>query len=73
MKVPTHAGVMVVPGLYDVDGQLHFYPEEYCAGQGIPVNDHNLALVEQVMVEETRRRYPGVPVFDVYTDGVKKR
>jgi len=60
---------MIEPGVYDVDGTLHFYPDEYLAGHGLPVNDHNLALVERVFKERFAELHPGVPIHDEWELG----
>lgn len=62
MKLP---GVMIVPGLYDDDGTLHFDAVEYLRGQGVPVNAHNVALVEAELKRQFGERWPGVPVHEL--------
>lgn len=65
MKFP---GTMVVPGLYDDHGTLHFDAVEYLKGQGVPVNAHNIAMVERTFKDQFAERFPGVPVHEEVDD-----
>lgn len=58
-------GDFVAPGLYDKDGELHFDVPEFLAAHGIPDTPENRDTVTRAMVEEFRKRYPGVPVYEV--------
>lgn len=56
----------ISPGVYlDPDKQMHLFPQEFLAAAGYSDTPENHETVIKAFVEEFKKHYPSVPIYEI--------